>query len=282
MQPVLVIHGGTGIKPDHKRIGPMRKNLRAISAKVYDYLKNHNALESVSYAVRLLEDDPLFNAGTGSSLQADGRARMSAAIMNGTTMQFAGVLNIERVRNPVHVADSLLDETDRVLCGPGATRFARSKKFGSWNAVTAQRRRQWMQRAKDASTGHGTVGAVALDMEGRLAAATSTGGKGFERVGRVSDSGTPAGNYASSEAAVSCTGMGEDIIDEVLAARIVVRVADGLAIRKAFSVSFAEMKIRRRRLAAIGLDRHGQWSWDTTLPLLLAVARTSARWQESY
>ncbi len=282
MQPVLVLHGGTGIKPDHKRIGPMRRNLRAISAKVYDFLKNHNALESVSYAVRLLEDDPLFNAGTGSSLQADGRARMSASIMNGAAMQFAGVINVERVRNPVHVADALLDEADRVLCGPGATRFARSKGFGTWNVITGQRKRQWQQRIKDAGTGHGTVGAVALDAEGRLAAATSTGGKGFERVGRVSDSATPAGNYASSEAAVSCTGIGEDILDEALAARIVTRVADGMAIKKAFPASFGEMILRRRKLAAVGLDRHGQWTWETTMPLLLAVARTSTRWVESY
>ncbi len=282
MHPVLVLHGGTGINPDHKRLSPMRRNLRAISAKVYEFLKNHNAHESVSYAVRLLEDDPLFNAGTGSTLQADGQARMSASIMNGTTMQFAGVLNVERVRNPVHVADALLDEIDRVLCGPGATRFARSKKFGTWNVVTAVRKRQWQQHIKDASTGHGTVGAVALDAEGRLAAATSTGGKGFERVGRVSDSGTPAGNYASADAAVSCTGMGEDILDEGLAVRIVTRVTDGMAVRKAFSVTFNEMKSRRRKLAAIGLDSHGQWTWDTTLPLLLAVARTPSRWQESY
>lgn len=282
MQPVLVLHGGTGVKPDHKRIGPMRRNLRAVSAKVYDFLKNHNALESVSYAVRLLEDDPLFNAGTGSSLQSDGRARMSASIMNGAAMQFAGVINVERVRNPVHVADALLDEADRVLCGPGATRFARSKGFRNWNVITGQRKRQWQQRVKDTGTGHGTVGAVALDAEGRLAAATSTGGKGFERIGRVSDSGTPAGNYASIDAAVSCTGMGEDILDEALAARIVTRVADGMAIKKAFSATFSEMKLRRRKLAAIGLDRHGQWAWDTTLPLLLAVARTATRWVESY
>ncbi len=282
VHPVLVLHGGTGIKPDHKRLGPIRRNLRTVSAKVFDYLKDHNALESVSYAVRLLEDDPLFNAGTGATLQEDGRARMSVSIMNGAAVQFAGVINIERVRNPVHIADALLDEDDRLLCGPGATRFARAKGFRAWNTITALRRRQWLQRLKDSSTGHGTVGASALDADGRLAAATSTGGKGFERVGRVSDSGTPAGTYANGEAAISCTGMGEDILDEALAARLVQRVTDGMAIKRAFAVTFGEMKLRRRRVAAIGLDRHGQWAWETTIPLLVAVARTSTRWVESY
>lgn len=281
-QPVLVLHGGSGLKADNKRITPIRKNLRAVSAKVFEYLKDHNALESVSYAVRLLEDDPLFNAGTGSTLQEDGKARMSASIMDGATLQFAGVLNIERVRNPVHVADALLDEPDRVLCGPGATRFARSKKFGSWNPVSALRKRQWLHRVKEIGGEKGTVGALALDSESRLAAATSTGGKGFERVGRVSDSGTPVGNYATADAAVSCTGLGEDIMDEALGVRLVQRVMDGMALKKAFTVTFNEMRLRRRHVAAIGLDRHGQWAWDTTVPLLVAVARTSARWVESY
>lgn len=282
VHPVLVLHGGTGLKPDNKRLGPIRRNLRAVSAKVHEYLKYHNALESVSYAVRLLEDDPLFNAGTGSTLQEDGRARMSASIMNGATVQFAGVIDIERVRNPVHIADALLDEDDRLLCGLGATRFARAKGFRAWNVVTAQRRRQWMQRVREATTGHSTVGAIALDADGRLAAATSTGGRGFERVGRVSDSGTPAGTYANGEAAVSCTGMGEDIMDEVLAARLVQRVTDGMTVKRAFTATFSEMKLRRRRVAAIGLDRHGQWAWETTAPMLAAVARTSTRWFESY
>jgi len=282
VHPVLVLHGGTGIRPEHKRLGPLRRNLRAISAKAYEHLKTHNALETVSFAVRLLEDDPLFNAGTGSSLQADGRARMSAAIMDGPTLRFAAVLNVERVRHPVLVADALLDEEDRVLAGTGAIRYARLKKFPAWNPVTALRRRQWQQRRREQVAGYGTVGALALDAEGALAAATSTGGRGFERVGRVSDSGMPAGNYANADAAVSCTGVGEDIVDEALAVRLVQRLTDGTSLKKAWAVTFGEMTVRRRRVGAVGLDRHGQWAWSTTVPLLAAVARTATRWAESY
>jgi len=281
-QPVLVIQGGTGVRPDNKRIGPIRKNLRTVSERAFEYLRSHNALETVSYAVRLLEDDPLFNAGTGSSLQKDGRARMSAAIMDGSRRRFASVINIERVRNPVLVADALLEEEDRVLAGHGAIRFAREKGFPVWNPVSALRRRQWEQRVRDSAAAYGTVGAVALDADGRLAAATSTGGKGFEHVGRVSDSGLPAGTYANTQAAVSCTGIGEDVIDEAVAVRIGQRAADGAVLKKAFALTFDEMRTSSRQLGAIGLDWHGQWVWDTTTPLLVAIARTGTRWAESY
>jgi L-asparaginase len=263
-QPVLVVHGGTGIRSDDKRLGPIRKNLRAISEKVYSHLKSHTALETVSYAVQLLEDDSLFNAGTGSSLQEDGRARMSAAIMDGASRRFASVLNIERVRNPILVADALLDEPDRILTGAGATRYARAKGFGIWNPISAVRLRQWQQRKAGREGKHGTVGALALDAEGRLAAATSTGGRGFERVGRVSDSGLPAGNYATAEAAVSCTGIGEDIVDEAVAVRVIQRVADGAALAQAVERTFGELRARKRQLGAVALNRQGQWAWDTT------------------
>ena len=142
--------------------------------------------------------------------------------------------------------------------------------------------RQWEQRCREQITAYGTVGALALDADGELAAATSTGGRGFERAGRVSDTGMPIGNYATAEAAVSCTGIGEDILDEALAVRLVQRVTDGASLKAAWTVTFGEMTVRRRRVGAIGLDRHGQWMWQTTVPLLLAVARTATRWAESY
>jgi L-asparaginase len=117
----------------------------------------------------------------------------------------------------------------------------------------------------------GTIGVVALDSQGRLAAGTSTGGKGFERIGRVSDSAMPAGNYATAHAAVSCTGIGEDIIDECLAARIVVRVTDGLSLQEAMKRSFAEAHQHKRDLGAIALDTTGEIAWGKTSEVLLAA-----------
>ena len=270
---VLVIHGGTGVPPSADRLRRIRKHLHVIVDAASAYLHTHSALETVAFAVQRLEDNPLFNAGTGSVLQCDRHARMSASIMDGSVLRFAAVLNIERVRNPILVAHALLGEEDRVLAAAGATRFARAKGFGQWNPVTAARLRQWQQHMHE-RTEDGTVGAVALDRDGRLAAATSTGGKGCERVGRVSDSGLPVGNYADAQAAISCTGMGEQIIEEGLAIRLAQRIADGAALKHAFAIAFHELRMRHRQIGAIGVDRRGQVAWDTTAPVLLAVART--------
>jgi L-asparaginase len=121
------------------------------------------------------------------------------------------------------------------------------------------------------NAGRGTIGVLALDGYGNLAAGTSTGGKGFERIGRVSDSAMPAGNYANSYAAVSCTGIGEDIIDECLAAKIVVRVTDGMSLPDAMQRSFAESQKNQRDLGAIALDRSGAIAWGKTSQILLAA-----------
>jgi L-asparaginase len=121
------------------------------------------------------------------------------------------------------------------------------------------------------NAGRGTIGVVALDVFGRLAAGTSTGGKGFERIGRVSDSAMPAGNYATSNAGVSCTGIGEDIIDECLAPRIVVRVTDGMSLKEAMQRSFGEAHQNKRDLGAIALDASGAIAWGKTSEILLAA-----------
>jgi L-asparaginase len=120
----------------------------------------------------------------------------------------------------------------------------------------------------------GTIGVVALDSQGALAVGTSTGGKGFERIGRVSDSAMPAGNYANRHAAVSCTGIGEDIIEECLAAKVVVRVTDGLSLREAMERSFIEAQRNERDCAAISLDHTGAIAWGKCSQILLAAYHT--------
>ena len=117
------------------------------------------------------------------------------------------------------------------------------------------------------------MGAVALDREGRLAAATSTGGKSAARPGRVSDSGLPVGNYADEHVAVSCTGLGEQIAEDGLAIRIAQQVRDGVAPARAFRDTFRWLKSRGRRAGAIALDARGRSAWDTTLPALFVEAR---------
>ena len=278
-RPVLLIHGGAGNRSAPKRLAQVRRSLRAICLEAYEYLRTHSAFESVAFAVRQLEDDPLFNAGTGSFLQRDGRVRMSASIMDGCSRRFASVLNIEQVKNPILVAKTLLRERDRSLAGPWATRFAQSLGFPTGGLITPTRLRQWQQQRQQ---DHGTVGAVALDGAGRLAAATSTGGKGCERPGRVSDSGLPVGTYADEHAAISCTGIGEDIMDEGLAIRLAHEVRHVTTVTRAFFSIFQGCRAAHRRAGAIGLDRHGQWAWSTTLPLLCAMGARAGRLEGSF
>lgn len=253
----IIIHGGffteSSTSDDTKRA--KQDALRRIVTSSFDYLKTHSALETVVFAVSQLEDDELFNAGTGSQIQSDGKIRMSASIMDGVSKKMSGVINIEDVKNPIFVAQKLLDFEDKVLGGEGATEFARANGFDYFSTETAQRRNEYLEKL--GSKGRGTVGCVALDSEGRLAAATSTGGKGFEMPGRISDSATVAGNYANEHCAASLTGVGEDIVSGAVAAKIVTRVTDGFAIQEAFAKTFGELTPFDGFAGAIAIDKEG-------------------------
>ncbi|MBN8623082.1 MAG: isoaspartyl peptidase/L-asparaginase [Flavobacteriales bacterium] len=253
----LIIHGGFFSESDqsHEVKVAKQNSLKEIASKAFDFLKNHSAEETVVYAVSLLEDDPLFNAGIGSQIQSDGKIRMSASLMNGETQKFSGVINIENVKNPIEVAQVLMKEDDRVLGGNGAKKYATENGFQDFSTEIPQRRKEYEEKLKNG--GKGTVGCVAIDAHGNLAAATSTGGKGFELVGRISDSATVAGNYANQHCAVSCTGVGEDIVSNATAAKIVTRVSDGMTIEHAFDRTFLELKEIDGFAGAIGIDKYG-------------------------
>ena len=253
----IIIHGGffsESSTNNETKVAKQQALLRIVKDS-FDYLKTHTALETVVYAVSLLEDDELFNAGIGSQIQADGKIRMSASLMDGSTMKMSGVINIEEVKNPVQVAQILLNYDDKVLGGSGATNFARANGFEQFSTEIPQRRSEY--EAKLAATRIGTVGCVALDMNGKIAVATSTGGKGFEIPGRISDSATVAGNYANEFCGVSLTGVGEDIVSGAVAAKIVTRVTDGFTLDKAFEKTFNELKPFDGFAGAIAIDNKG-------------------------
>jgi L-asparaginase len=293
VQPKLIIHGGAGSSLKGG-IEAVRQSLYPVLEEVYALLLSGvSAHTAVVRGCQLLENDPRFNAGTGSVLQSDGQIRMSAALMDGALQRFSGVINVSRVKNPIDLAQVLQDSDDRVLSDYGATELLRELQLPAYDPLTELRLQEWIQERRGnftkemagvvaerellAEAGRGTIGVVALDSQGRLAAGTSTGGKGFERIGRVSDSAMPAGNYATSQAAVSCTGIGEDIIDECLAARIVVRVTDGLSLQQAFARSFQESAQRQRDLGAIGIDATGAIAWGKTSEVILAAYHTGER-----
>jgi L-asparaginase len=253
----IIIHGGFFSESSTNAETKLAKQnaLERIVKSSYEYLKTHSAVETVVFAVSQLEDDELFNAGIGSQIQSDGKIRMSAAIMDGETQKMSGVINIEEVKNPIQVAQVLMNEDDRVLGGSGAANYARQHGFEKFSTEIPQRRTEYEAKLK--SLGTGTVGCVALDENNKLAVATSTGGKGFELVGRISDSATVAGNYVNEFCGVSLTGVGEDIVSNATAAKIVTRVTDGFTLDKAFEKTFAELKPYDGFAGAIAIDSKG-------------------------
>ncbi len=265
----IIIHGGffSESSTNHETKVAKQEALLRIVKDSYEYLKTHSAVETVVYAVSLLEDDELFNAGIGSQIQSDGKIRMSASLMDGSTEKFSGVINIEEVKNPIQVALELMKVDDRVLGGSGATNFARQHGFKQFSTEIPQRRAEY--EAKLAATGTGTVGCVALDSNGNLAAATSTGGKGFEIPGRISDSATVAGNYVNEFCGVSLTGVGEDIVSNATAAKIVTRVTDGFRLDKAFEKTFAELKPYDGFAGAIAIDKNGNMFHQDSHPSMV-------------
>lgn len=290
MKPRLIIHGGAGrAMQDSSRKTEIRDALAGVNAALWRQLVDGvSAMDVVEYGCQLLEDDPLFNAGTGSVIQSDGQIRMSASLMDGRATSFSGVINVQQVRHPISMARVLQSRRDRVLAAEGAAILARELKLDIHDPITARRLKAWLEQYEtsfeaDVDTvvareeddrGHGTIGVVALDQEGHLVVGTSTGGRGFEYCGRVSDSATPAGNYANSVAAVSCTGIGEHILDASLASRIVIRTTDGLSLFEAFEKSMSESEARGHNLAAIGISNNGDVVWGKTSDILLAYIAT--------
>jgi L-asparaginase len=189
-------------------------------------------------------------------------------------------------KHPIELAKYLQTQSDRILSDMGAAELARELQIPIYDPLTEFRAEEWIKEWKDhfqhkmgllfantesSEARRGTIGVVALDSYGAIAAGTSTGGKGLERIGRVSDSAMPAGNYATPKAGVSCTGIGEDIIDECLAAKIVIRVGDGFSLPEAMEKSMQESRKNQRDLAAIALDVTGVISWGKTNEILLAA-----------
>jgi L-asparaginase len=293
-QPKLIIHGGASSLDDKGGLKSVRESLEIIVKEVYDLLLGgKNAVEAVIRGCELLENEPRFNAGTGSVLQSDGQIRMSASLMDGHRQSFSGVINVSRVKNPIQLAQFLQTEDDRILSDYGSAELLRELQIPIYDPLIDFRLEEWIQERKDnfqrkmarlyanpqekSEAREGTIGVVALDNQGKIAAGTSTGGKGLERIGRVSDSAMPAGNYATSKAGVSCTGVGEDIIDECLAGRIVVRVTDGLSVAEAMEKSMQECLENKRDLGAIALDYQGMITWGKTCEILLAAYHNGER-----
>ncbi|MFT3841168.1 MAG: isoaspartyl peptidase/L-asparaginase [Myxococcaceae bacterium] len=238
MSHSILVHGGAGerVADDDPKM-PAEGCLAAARAGHAVLSKGGSALDAVIAAVRVLEDDPQFNAGTGSTLNSDGDVETDASVMTGEGGAGA-VAALRDVKNPIVVARLVMEKTPHVvLSGEGARRFAAEQGIsmlppGAMVIPAARERWQKAVAERAKPSGHGTVGAVACDGQGRVAAATSTGGTFMKLPGRLGD--TPqigAGTYAEAGAgAVSCTGLGEAIIKSALSFQMVRAMRGGTPI----------------------------------------------------
>jgi L-asparaginase / beta-aspartyl-peptidase len=246
--PVIAIHGGAGTiaaaAADAASAAPYRAALHDIVVAAQAMLlRGASALDAACLAVEMLEDCPLFNAGHGAVFTHDETHELDAAVMNGSDLRAGAIAGVSRIRRPVRAARAVMEDGAHVLlAGSGAEAFARAHglEMVDPSYFSTEARRQQLHQARAGGrvsldhdgaplaegTKFGTVGAVALDMAGHLAAATSTGGMTNKRVGRIGDSPLiGAGTYADdATAAVSCTGSGEMFMRAVAAYDVCARM----------------------------------------------------------
>lgn len=256
----LILHGGAKtIKAEHYAAN-RHGCLMAAEAGAQVLGGNGTAVEAVEAAIKVLENDPVFNAGYGSVMNADGEVEMDAALMDGTTLDIGGIAAAQGIRNPITVARLLLRERPVLLVGKGAVRFAR--KHGAETCAPGAMIAR-AQLASEAQGGHDTVGCVAMDRSGAIAAGTSTGGLPGKTPGRVGDSPLAGcGLYADDlYGGVSLSGDGESIVRTTLASSVL----HTLQSRNAQEAAAAAVK----RLGRVGgeagiivIDRSGRFGID--------------------
>jgi L-asparaginase / beta-aspartyl-peptidase len=288
----LAVHGGAG-RLLRAEIGAAKERAyrRALQAALdagYAVLDAAGpALDAVTAAVAVLEDCPLFNAGRGAAVNADGICELDAAVMVGSTRAAGAVAGLQHVRNPIGLARAVMEKSGHVMMiGAGAESFAQEHGIGLVeNAYfqTAERRRE-MERIRREAGGRaskwGTVGCVALDRSGGLAAGTSTGGMANKRFGRVGDSPLiGAGTYADDgTCAVSATGHGEYFIRAVAAREVSARMEYlGEPLARAASAAMARVAALGGSGGLIALDRRGNVAMPFDTPGMHRGFRLSGR-----
>lgn len=286
VKPKIICHGGAG-----KRKGSWRDAQAAVELAAkegYRVLKRGgSALDAVTRAVSVMEDAPVLNAGTGSYIQLDGIARMDACIMD-SDLNVGSVIQIDDVKNPIQVARKILElKIHSVLMGDLASDFARAQGFPIYDPRTEQRIEEWLKIRKKFAKYHwhelimylkeeairreklSTVGAVAIDRNGELAAGTSTGGLRIDLPGRVGD--VPlvgCGNYACKYGAVSCTGVGEKIIKVVLAKSVADFMEYGMRAQEACNKGMKLIDSVKGQAGLIAIDANGNVGWAYNTPFM--------------
>jgi len=292
--PVLVVHGGAWAIPDDVIDGHLNGVNQALAEGWRVLERGGKALDAVQSAIVAMEEDETFDAGRGSFLTRDGRVQLDALMMDGATMRAGGVGCVERIRNPIKAARLVLDDSPHVyFVGEGAERFAQEHGMALCRneelVIEREFKRLKEAQEKEAAghpdltfagpqTSHDTVGAVALDANGNIAAGTSTGGTLNKAPGRVGDSSLiGCGCYADNlSAAASCTGWGEPIMKLVLAKWAADRVRSGGA---PDAVASEAVDYLKRRLQGHGgiilLDARGRFGIAHNTPRMAWAYRST-------
>jgi L-asparaginase / beta-aspartyl-peptidase len=295
LKPVLVIHGGAGVIPQTfppEKIAAYKKGLSRALGKGFFVLANGgSAIDAATAAVLEFERDPLFNAGKGAVYTADETHEMDAAIMNGRTLDFGAACTVRNIKHPIRLARAIMEHSPHLfLSADGAEAFAREKglEFVDNSFFDDAYRYEQLLEAKAAGVivrDHdiemakpmGTVGAVALDASGNLAAATSTGGTTNKACGRVGDTPIPgAGTYADNRTcAVSCTGFGEEFMIKAAAYDVHARmIYQGLSLEQAAQkVVFEHLEPGSGGL--IALDGQGNFALPFNTPGMFRGVQTN-------
>lgn len=282
MKPTLIVHGGAGTFPQHHQETAM-EGVRVAAEKGYELLiAGSSALDIVETAVCILEDCPVFDSGVGSVLNSDGEIEQDAIIMDGATLGIGAVAAVKGIRNAITLARRVKDHTPHtLLVGDGAFRFARQQKLPlctTADLTTPHELDRYLAHLNNIKTetgSKGTVGAVAVDKVGNIAAATSTGGIFFKMPGRVGD--TPivgAGAYADNQlGGASATGHGESIMRILLSKTALDALTRGMNVQQAAEFGIHVLHTRMQAQAGIIMvDPAGNVGFAYNTPHM-AVAR---------
>lgn len=263
----IVVHGGAGSYnlTTEEEILYKQGIEKALNAGYSVLEKGGSSLDAVEEAIKVMEESPLFNAGRGSVLNERGYIEMDASIMDGRQLKAGAVAGIKHYLHPISIAKKVMEKTSHVfLVGDGAEKFALSQGFQPvpFDSLVISKRFQEWQKQKEKR--YGTVGAVAIDKNGDIAAGTSTGGMGFKMEGRVGDSPIiGAGTYANNQSCgVSCTGWGEYFIEQVAAFQV-----SALILYRKYGLQTAidEVLQKIKKMGAtggiIGIDKQGNVGW---------------------
>ncbi|MEM6805654.1 MAG: isoaspartyl peptidase/L-asparaginase [Bacteroidota bacterium] len=296
----IAIHGGSGTilrthMSEEKELA-YRKGLKEALDTAYNILEEGGkALDATEVAVRTLEDNPLFNAGKGAVFDGDGKHQLDASIMRGDTLAAGAVAGVRGVKNPISLARKVMEESAYVMMiGRGAEKFARLHKLPFKKAeyfFDQLRYEQWLRikgtpmtmldHADKGERNFSTVGAVALDQEGNLAAATSTGGMTNKQYGRVGDSPIiGAGTYADNlSCAVCCTGHGEPFMRAVAAHRLSALMEyKGISLKEAaHELIHIKLEKMQGKGGLIAIDRSGNIELAFNCEGMYRASRTAGK-----